>query len=107
LKWESRSQKLEAAAIGAAVAFVPFLVEKPSTIAIGAYVAILAVVIFISRRDGDAADDTRAERIESVSAIKEHIDKHLLPPALENTGTENGSERDSELGGRASSEYVE
>ena len=77
-KWESRSQKLDAALIGGSVALVPFLVEKPPLYAWIIYVVVLGVGFLISRLSSEAADDTRAERTESVKAIKQHIDTHML-----------------------------
>jgi hypothetical protein len=77
-KWESRSQWLYAAAAGGGIGFVPFLAEKPSTVAAIAYVVVIGMVLLIGRLSAEAADDTRAERVESVSAIKGHIVKHML-----------------------------
>jgi hypothetical protein len=87
-KWESRSQWLYAAAAGGGIGFVPFLAEKPSTVAAIAYVVVIAVALIGGRLSTEAADDTRAERIESVSAIKNHIVTHMLARKSSATGTE-------------------
>jgi hypothetical protein len=77
-KWESRSQWLYAAAAGGGIGFIPFLAEKPSTLAAVAYVVAIIAVLIVARLSAEAADDTRAERIESVAAIKNHIVIHML-----------------------------
>jgi hypothetical protein len=99
-KWELRSQWLYAAAAGGGVGFIPFLAEKPSTLAAIAYVVVVGIVLLIGRLSFEAADDTRAERSESVSAIKQHIVTHMLATKTLASST------DDDAAGPAASPYV-
>jgi hypothetical protein len=77
-RWESRSQLTGAAAVGGAIGFLPFLAEKPSKPAALAYVAIVALAFVAAWLFSKAASDVRAERADSVAAIKAQIDNNIL-----------------------------
>jgi hypothetical protein len=84
--WGDRSQLAKGIAGGGAIGFVPFLVENPSTVAVGAYALAVLVAMAAGLIFSSAGKDVQAERSDSITAIKDHIDKYILatetPPRL-------------------------
>jgi hypothetical protein len=77
-KWEVRSQ-LALGALGAGlIGVVPFATTKPSLIAAVGYGLALAAACYLSWTYSSAAQDISAERVDSILAIKEHIDNTML-----------------------------
>jgi hypothetical protein len=77
-KWEVRSQ-LALGALGAGlIGVVPFATAKPSLIASVVYGIVLAGALYLSWTYSKAAQDVGAERVDSILAIKEHIDTTML-----------------------------
>lgn len=77
-KWEVRSQ-LALGALGAGlIGVVPFATTEPSLIASLLYGIVLAVALYLSWAYSAAAHDVSAERVDSILAIKEHIDQTML-----------------------------
>ena len=77
-KWEVRSQ-LSLGALGAGlIGVVPFATAKPSLVAAIVYGLALATALYLSWTYSSAAKDVSAERVDSVLAIKEHIDNTML-----------------------------
>ena len=77
-RWEVRSQ-LALGALGAGlIGAVPFATAKPSLIAAVFYGLALAAAFYLSWTYSAAARDISAERVDSILAIKEHIDNTML-----------------------------
>ena len=77
-KWEVRSQ-LALGALGAGlIGVVPFTTTSPSLIASILYGLVLAGALYLSWTYSKAAEDVGAERVDSILAIKEHIDTTML-----------------------------
>lgn len=77
-KWEVRSQ-LALGALGAGlIGVVPFAAIEPPLIAAACYGLALAVALYLSWTYSAAAHDVSDERVDSILAIKEHIDNTML-----------------------------
>lgn len=77
-RWEVRSQ-LALGALGAGlIGIVPFATTAPSLVAAIGYGLALAAAFYLSWTYAAAAQDVSAERVDSILAIKEHIDSTML-----------------------------
>lgn len=77
-KWEVRSQ-LALGALGAGlIGLVPFAVVDPPLIAAAGYALALAIAAYLGWTYSSAAQDISSERVDSILAIKEHIDATML-----------------------------
>ena len=77
-KWGIRGQVLLGGGMGGVVGFVPFIASGPGLAFIVAYIVLIAVAMLLAWLHREAEQDIAAERVDSVLAIKEHIDKTLL-----------------------------
>jgi hypothetical protein len=92
-RWELGSQVTLGALGGGFIGLVPFVALGPPRIAAAAYVAVLLVVLVLSRTYSGAANDVSAERADSILAIKEHIDKTMLTTETPRLQAPSGARR--------------
>jgi hypothetical protein len=78
-RWGVRGQLLLGGGVGGVVGFVPFIASGPEVPFIVAYVVLVGAAMLLAWLHREAESDVAAERVDSVLAIKEHIDKTMLP----------------------------
>lgn len=77
-KWELTAEVMLGAFGAGVLGLIPFFASKPSATLVVGYFLLLAAVGAIGRICWSAGKDVASERVDSILAIKEHIDKTML-----------------------------